>query len=343
MSAPGLPTVSVVVPTHNRAHLIGETLRSILTQTLQDFEVIVVDNGSTDGTDRVVAALADPRIRYHWQEDSGLPANSRNVGIRMARGRYIAFLDSDDLWLPRKLALQVEFMEAHPEVAFTCTNAVAFDGNGIHGRLNKVTLAGRRTARHLLLGNFITTLTVMVRRSCLEVVGLFNEDPALRTVEDFELWLRLAARFPVAYLPEVTARHRLHEGGLVNVNWVANLERAIPMLKGVVPSLPLSPREAALLVGSYYRRLARERGRVGDRAGATAAARAAWRVAPGLKNGALVCADRVAGRLLGSRVMPWVRSFKYSLDRVVWLARRRSQGRASWVVFKVGNGGSGGG
>lgn len=325
MTGVAWPTVSVIMPTHNRADLIGDGLRSVLAQTFSDFEVVVVDNGSTDGTDRVIVALGDPRIRYFWQPDSGLPANSRNVAIRMARGRYIAFLDSDDLWLPGKLALQVWYMEAHPTVGLTCTNALDFDSNGNRGRMNKISLAGRRTARSLLRGNFVATLTVMVRRRCLDAVGLFNEDPALRGVEDLELWLRVAARFPLAYLPPVTARYRLHDTSLSGSDKGAHMERTVEMLEGLLPSLPISSQEAATALGSYYRRLARERAMAGDMAGATAAIWAAWRAAPGLKNGILICADHVAGEFLGRWLLPWARNWKHTIDKIVWLAGQRGQ------------------
>lgn len=310
------------MPTHNRAHLIGETLRSILAQTFQDFEIVVVDNGSTDGTDRVVAALADPRIRYYWQEDTGLPANSRNVGIRMCRGRYIAFLDSDDLWLPGKLSLQVSYMEAHPSVGLVCTNARAFDAGGLRGRLNRVNLRHYPGLHRLLRRNFISTLTVMIRRDCLDDVGLFNEDRALQAVEDFEFWLRVAARFPVAYLPKVTAHRRFHSGGLAGCDSIANLERGIEMLKRLPPSLPVTDKERSLALGSHYVRVARESALAGDSEKARKAAEAAWRAAPGLKTALLVWAHRLAGRFLAGKLLPGMRSCKYALRRTLGMVHR---------------------
>ena len=115
MASPS-PKVSVIVPTHNRADLIEYSIRSVLAQTYPDFELLVVDNGSTDSTRSVVDGIGDPRIRYIYQENSGGPAGPRNTGIRESRGEYVAFLDSDDLWVPTKLARQVEVLEKRPAV-----------------------------------------------------------------------------------------------------------------------------------------------------------------------------------------------------------------------------------
>ena len=209
------PTVSVVVPTHNRADLIGETLKSILDQTFDDFELIVVDNGSTDGTDRIVEAIGDSRIRYHWQEDSGLPANSRNVGIGMALGRYVAFLDSDDLWLPEKLELQVRCFEEHPDAGLVYGDAVYTGQTEKEGKSLIRGMIEGRVFDDLLVFNRIPTLTVMMRTLCLDEVGLFCEDPELRGAEDYHLWLRIAHRYPIFPVRRVVARYRVHETNLV--------------------------------------------------------------------------------------------------------------------------------
>src|SRR3990170_3250837 len=118
--------VSVVVPAHNHAKYLPVTIRSVLDQTFTDFELILIDNGSTDNTHEVVQRFDDPRIRYFYQKDSGLPANSRNVGINMSRGEWIALLDSDDIWLPNKLATQMRYADEIPTAFFICTNAIYF-------------------------------------------------------------------------------------------------------------------------------------------------------------------------------------------------------------------------
>ena len=209
------PVVSVIVPTHNRVGMIGETLQSILNQTFENFELIVVDNGSTDGTEEFVARFEDPRIRYHWQEDSGLPANSRNVGIGMARGRFVAFLDSDDLWLPEKLELQVRCFEEHPEAGLVYGDAVYMGQTDKEGKSLIRRMVGGNVFADLLVLNRIPTLTAMVRQECLDEVGTFSENPGLRGAEDYHLWLRLAYRYPIYPVRRVVARYRVHESNLI--------------------------------------------------------------------------------------------------------------------------------
>jgi glycosyltransferase involved in cell wall biosynthesis len=119
--------VSVVIPLFNKAKYIERTLRSVLAQTYNDFEIIVVDDGSEDGSDRIVEAIKDPRIRLIRQENAG-PGSARNRGIELAQGQFIAFLDADDLWLPGKLHDQTTFMLKHPEVGLSATNYIILGG-----------------------------------------------------------------------------------------------------------------------------------------------------------------------------------------------------------------------
>lgn len=314
MTASPVPTVSVVVPTHNRADLIGDTLRSVLAQTFPDFEVVVVDNGSTDGTDRVVAVLKDPRIRYYWQQDSGLPANSRNVGIRMARGRYIAFLDSDDLWLPGKLALQIPYMDTHPGYAFTCTDAEVFPTTNLLGRRNRISLMRRRSIRDLMCGNFVQTLTVVVRRDCLEAVGGFNEDPRMKAAEDYDLWLRLGSRYSFKYFRTVTARRRVHGGSLAGGDPASGIERAISTLRRLHDSLGVPERDFACGLAVHYRRLARAQALVGNREGYRAALMSSWQACPGWKTYMLLALYMYTGFRLSKSVTALFRQLKYLLD-----------------------------
>jgi glycosyltransferase involved in cell wall biosynthesis len=123
------PAVSVVIPTYNRAGLIAQAVRSVLDQTGINFEIIVVDDGSTDNTRQILEQFND-KIRYLATENRGV-AHARNIGMKASFGRYIAFLDSDDLYLPGKLALQVAFMEAHPEVGVVSTEMSAMIGNTV--------------------------------------------------------------------------------------------------------------------------------------------------------------------------------------------------------------------
>ncbi|MBI4355948.1 MAG: glycosyltransferase [Candidatus Omnitrophica bacterium] len=200
------PKVSVVVPTYNRAHLIPEALESIWAQTYRDLEVIVVDDGSTDDTREILRPWW-PRLRYIYQPNQGCAA-ARNRGISLARGTYVAFLDSDDRWLPDKLAQQVAWLEAHSKAGLVYSRLWRY----VLGRDAEREICPRElpaTFLDVLRGSgFIPTSTVMVRRRCLEAVGLF--DVSLPVAEDWDLWLRIARRYPIAALPAVLAEHREH-------------------------------------------------------------------------------------------------------------------------------------
>lgn len=227
MNAPS-PTVSVIIPSYNHAAYIGECIESILAQTFTDFELIIVDDGSPDDSDRVIRGYTDPRIRYHRQPNGGRPALTRNKGVEMARGKYVTFVDSDDRWRPEKLAKQVEAARLHPEAALICSKAEQFNDDGPmcilpHYRFKR----SGQVFPFLLFYNFILTLTVMVRKSVLDEVGSFDPRPEFRAVEDYELWLRIAAKYPIHFIDEVLADYRIHGNNLsaVTGNKFAEFDR----------------------------------------------------------------------------------------------------------------------
>jgi glycosyltransferase involved in cell wall biosynthesis len=195
-----MPRVSVIVPTYNRRHLIGRALDSIFRQSYRDFEILVVDDGSTDDTRSVVEALGG--VRYLAQENGG-PARARNFGIQHAQGELIAFLDSDDLWLTDFLETQVRVLDDHPEAALA---SARFSVGGREARFfsrSQTLIAGDLYPR-LYRESFMRTPCTVVRRSCLDTVGGFNE--AYRWSEDQDLWLRIARRYPVAYVNRTLVR-----------------------------------------------------------------------------------------------------------------------------------------
>jgi glycosyltransferase involved in cell wall biosynthesis len=207
-----VPRVSVIIPTFNRVGLVREAIESALAQTYRDLEIIVADDGSTDETAAVVARFGGA-VTYLPLPHRGLPAATRNGGLRIARGELIAFLDSDDLFLPHKLALQTVALEAHPEAGMVYSNGRFFraDPDRPTGRVQDglPTPSGQIFAE-LMRGNMLAPPVVLVRRTCLDRVGLFDELPEFRAVEDFDLWLRIAAEFPVLYVPGDVAAIRRH-------------------------------------------------------------------------------------------------------------------------------------
>ena len=200
------PRVSVIIPTYNRAAMLRQALESVRLQQMEGVEIIVVDDGSTDGTPRVVQEF-QPGIVYLKQSQQGVAA-ARNLGIRHSKAPYIAFLDSDDLWLPGKLKKQIEFLQSRPGIGLLYARMWSYHVDSPdQRRLDPRVVA--RTFHDLLNGpNTVTTSTVMVRRECFDTVGVF--DPRLRAAEDHELWLRIVRRFPIAFLDEVVAEYRRH-------------------------------------------------------------------------------------------------------------------------------------
>jgi glycosyltransferase involved in cell wall biosynthesis len=193
-----MPRVSVVLIAYNGQRTIAKAIDSVLAQTVTDLELVVVDDGSTDGTAAVVAGYRDPRLTYHRQPNAG-PSAARNTGIRATSAPWVAFLDCDDWWTPGKLARQ---LDATPGVGLVYSGAVFFDPSGRQIEVMHPTLRGH-VLPALLLGNGITGggSTAMVRRDVLEAVGGFRDD--LHYGEEWELWLRVAAREPIAFVPEI--------------------------------------------------------------------------------------------------------------------------------------------
>jgi GT2 family glycosyltransferase len=209
MVAPMIPRVSVVIPAFNHARWVADAVRSVAAQQFRDLEIIVVDDGSTDDTARALGECGVP-LRYLHQDNRG-PSSARNAGVQVARGRLIAFLDADDLWLPDKLALQVPVIDARAEAAVVYADAVFWDEST---RRPQGTHAGRhrhpsgRILGALLVDNPIPSPTPLVRRTALVQAGGFDE--TLRACEDWDLWIRLARKAEIHCLERPLAVYRLH-------------------------------------------------------------------------------------------------------------------------------------
>jgi len=188
-----VPQVSVIIPTYNRAPFVEEAIRSVLAQDFKDFELVVVDDGSTDGTRETLKRYADSIAILH-QEHRGV-SSARNTGIKHSQGAYIAFLDSDDLWLPGKLSTQVSFFEEHPQ-ALICQTEEIWLRKGVRVNPRKVHKKySGEIFEHCLSLCRVSPSSAMIRRVLFEEVGLFDED--LPACEDYDLWLRVACRYPI--------------------------------------------------------------------------------------------------------------------------------------------------
>ena len=235
--------VSVVIPTYNRAGFVREAIASVLEQDYPDVELIVVDDGSRDGTAAVVGSFG-PAAQYLWQENRGVSA-ARNRGVAASTGEFIAFLDSDDLWLPHKVSEQVAYFEAHPELQACHTDEV-WIRRGV--RVNERRIHRKQDGWQFLASLprcLISPSAVMMRRALWDRLGGFDE--GLPACEDYDLWLRLTAIAPVGLLPDrLVIKRGGHADQLSRVTPALDRYRIKALEKALATPLPDEYRQAVL-------------------------------------------------------------------------------------------------
>ena len=221
------PTFSVIIPSYNRANFIKQTIESVLAQTFEAFEVIVVDDGSTDNTGEIVAAISDPRVSYHFKMNEER-AVARNTGAKLSQGKYLNFLDSDDLLYPEHLATALEVAHLHdqPEL-FHLGYEIKDASTG--SSLRRDDLAPTANDR-LPYGNCFSCNGVFLRRD-VAMKHPFNSDRNLSGTEDYELWLRLASRYPLYCDNRVTSVIVQHDDRSVVTTDRRKLETRIELLE----------------------------------------------------------------------------------------------------------------
>jgi glycosyltransferase involved in cell wall biosynthesis len=249
------PKVSVIIPAFNCARYIADAIDSVLAQTYQDFEIIVVDDESTDGTGEVVRQYGD-RVRCIRQKNRG-PSGAKNTGIQAARGEYISTLDGDDLWMPDRLEKLTPLLDQQPELGFAYGDCYRIDETPdriqprtafqIHGGARRGWVLER-----LVMVNFVPSQSVIIRRRALDAVGLFDE--SYRIGEDWDLWLRLAARYPVDFIPDVVAMRRQHMQNITNNSDVTMMSNAVSILSHLKQR---EPEAVARIRRAHNRALAR--------------------------------------------------------------------------------------
>ena len=219
------PYVSVVIPTFNHAKFLKKALDSVVAQTFQNWEAVVVNNFSTDNTIEVVNSFADQRIKLFNFSNNGVIAASRNHGLKEAAGDFIAFLDSDDVWYPNKLQKCVE--QASAGYQFICHGELWINSDLTQRTVMYGPASNATYNRLLYKGNCISTSTTFIAKSLLGSVQGFDENPEIITTEDYDLWLRLAAKNPrTSFIPEVLGEfHRLADSASSSVlrNFAAEL------------------------------------------------------------------------------------------------------------------------
>ena len=228
--------VSVITPTYNSGKFIGKTIESVIGQTYKNWEMIVVDDGSTDDTESIARSYSskDSRIKYlSLGHNSGRPAVPRNYGIKHANGEYIAFLDSDDLWLPGKLEKQIKLFQISNETAMVYTRYKTIEGDTISSRIfpKNGRYKSGNIFKSLYLRSFVACSSVMVKRSVLDQVGLFSADPDLIAIEDTDLWLRIALKHVIKCtnnLPLIL--YRIHAKS-ISQGYIQNMRRSLIIKK----------------------------------------------------------------------------------------------------------------
>jgi teichuronic acid biosynthesis glycosyltransferase TuaG len=199
-----LPLVSVVIPTHNRPDFLKRAIQSIIAQTYQEIEIIVISNGYNEINRHAAQSFRDARIIYVEQEDSGGPASPRNHGMRIAKGDYIAFCDDDDIWMPDKLEKQIMVLEENLEYGLCYSNMLRFDDQNVWFEKHE---QGYATFNSLLYINTVPISSVIVRKNLLNRVGLFCESKIVGDSEDYEFLLRYAIYTKFYYIDEFLIKY----------------------------------------------------------------------------------------------------------------------------------------
>jgi glycosyltransferase involved in cell wall biosynthesis len=304
-----MATISVIIPAYNQGHYLGEAIQSVIDQTYPDFELIVVDDGSTDKTAQVACSFLDPRVHYIHQENRGLSA-ARNTGILRSTGEYLTFLDSDDLFVADKLETLLNAMQRDPGLGFVAGQAVLIDENALPlGRIFDTPLPENPV--HLLLWNPLHVCSVLLRRDWQEKAGLFDE--SLNAYEDWDMWLRLArVGCRMGWVPHPVSLYRFHTRQMTRDK--DRMTTATFAVLNKVYSDPDLPEEwLALKDRAYsgaYLRAAIQAYRMGETQEGSEALDSAIRLDPSLldKNG-----DVLANRFLGLADTPKVK------DRLAFL------------------------
>lgn len=253
---PAIPLVSVIIPTYNRMDFLVQAIDSVLEQTHSDYEVLVADDGSTDGTADRLLRYGSP-VRHLRLEHAGRPSATRNRALAVARGDLVAFLDDDDVWLPTKLERQVTLLQREPGVGMVYTNARFLDEDGNHSEpmFDRDRLSQGNVFDDLIAHCFIHPSTVVMRRSIGERVGWFEE--SLECIEDYDLWLRVSYDIPVGAVADSLTLIRRHSSQIQHQRELQTWQNMPVVLAGVRGRCKLSIRQRLRLRRALARAHAR--------------------------------------------------------------------------------------
>lgn len=241
------PRVSVIIATYNMGQFLAEAIQSILNQTFQDLEVIVVDDGSTDNTQVCLERFrTDTRVIIVTQRNLGQP-RAKNVGIERARGSYIAFCDADDYWLPQKLELQLPRFNHCQDIGVVYSPATALFPDGSRAELQGPKYMRGDVLHTMFVRNIVPFGTAVVRRECIDQLGAFDE--SFQMGIDWDLWLRISTRWKFDYVEEATYIYRIWDGQM-SKNWRGRYDCALAIMEKFLAQYP--NRLPAAVVASAY-------------------------------------------------------------------------------------------
>lgn len=217
-----MPFISIIIPTYNHANYISKALKSVMNQSFQDWEAIVIDNQSVDETRKIIKSFNDSRIRYLRISNNGIVAKSRNAGVKFAKGKWIAFLDSDDWWKKNKLKMCYEIIKQKNDIDFIYHDLRVINNENSLFNLRKI--KGRKLKEPIIIdlllnGNPISNSSVVVKKDLLKKVGLIDENKRLIAAEDYNTWLKISKiTNNFLYLPYCLGYYLKHSNNLSNKN-----------------------------------------------------------------------------------------------------------------------------
>lgn len=253
-----MPKVSVIIPTYNRADLLPRTIRSVLDQTFGDFELLIIDDGSTDSTKSVVQEYAnqDKRIKYIYQNNSGAPARPKNTGIKAAEGEYIAFLDHDDEWLPGKLEKQLAVFNSSYNKNLGLVGCDGFVVNSSGAVVKELKMPSKDNyVEGLLNSNFIfSSSSVLVRKDVFDKVGLHDE--SFKMGDDWDMWLRISQAYDLDFIHQPLFKYHQHGNNISKLilkkEKIEEYERELKKYSDLYRSYPNAYSKKLIDIGRLY-------------------------------------------------------------------------------------------
>jgi glycosyltransferase involved in cell wall biosynthesis len=229
-----MPEVSVIMPVYNGEQFLAESVESVLRQTFKDFELICINDGSTDRSQDIIDSFSDSRLKSIVQKNAG-PPHARNTGIKSSKGNYLAFLDCDDVWLPFSLEKRLNYLSCSNERFMVHSDAILINESGknlagsIRTRNGESPFSGKCFRRLFLEGSNMLTSSVIIKKELFQHIGLFDE--SFFRAQDYDLWMRISYHYPISFLNEPLVKYRVHSNNISNMTMLGEIHSARALLK----------------------------------------------------------------------------------------------------------------